>query len=326
MENFNVVLVNPNDNMIAVENFLMYENLGLALLASVLRKEGIRTTIIDAYAYDLGVDETVESILKESPSFIGFTCTYQSFPNVIEISNKIKNINDDIHISIGGEHATFTSKEILKHYNSIDSVIRGEGEDSILELVKAIYNKSSIDNIKGIHFQKNGVIHCNADRIAINDLDTIPYASRDTLMESMKLKKTILIGMIASRGCYSSCYFCNANKYFRLGGGKVLRRRSPENIVKEMLYLKENFVDKGADLRMQFYDATFVTPDKIGKKWALDIAEGLIRNNIKIPYDIFARADSFTEEDENLILKLKESGLVSAFVGFESNTDTILSA
>jgi len=136
--------------------------------------------------------------------------------------------------------------------------------------------------------------------------------------------------MLGSRGCYSKCSFCNAHDFFRLGGGKAVRRRSPQNIVDEVTELYENHVramiERGTDVTLYFYDATFIPPDRISKQWGKEIAEGLIRRGIRIPLKAYMRADSLADNDDELIALLKQAGLRSVFVGFDSGSNELLDA
>jgi radical SAM superfamily enzyme YgiQ (UPF0313 family) len=323
---FKIALVNPKDTTIPIEDYSVYENLGLATLAATLRSHGYQVRIIDGYAENLDHDVVADKVVKFDPNLVGFTCTYQSYPDVLEIGRKIKRQLLSVHLTIGGEHATFTANEILTESGIFDSVIRGEGEETLLELVTVMEFSEPLKSIRGIHFKYNGEISANPDRPAIQDLDKLPFASRDTIEYCLKKKKPALIGMLASRGCYNNCSFCNANKYFRLGGGKALRKRSPQNVVDEITLIYNNYISRGLQAKLYFYDANFVTRDKVGKQWAREIAEGMIKQGIYIPFEIFARADSFTEEDNDLVNIMKKAGLDSVFIGFESGTEDVLGA
>jgi hypothetical protein len=82
---------------------------------------------------------------------------------------------------------------------------------------------------------------------------------------------------------------------------------------------------RGVDVQLYFYDATFITHDRSSKEWVRGIALELIERGIAIPFRCFIRADSFNDGDDELIILLKNAGLVSVFVGFEAASDTALS-
>lgn len=321
---FKIALVNPKDTTIPIEDYAIYENLGLATLATTLRNHNYQVKIIDGYAKNLDHDIIAKKISEFQPNVVGFTCTYQSYPDVLKIGKEIKWRLPSAHFTIGGEHATYTANEILINSDIFDSVVRGEGELTLHELVTALASGQSLRYIKGIYFRHNSEIIENPERPAIQDIDTIAFASRDTLDYCLREGKTALIGMLASRGCYNNCSFCNANEFFRLGGGKMLRRRSPQNVVDELTLIYNKYLEHGLQAKLYFYDANFVTQDKKGKEWARNIAEGMIKRRIYIPFEIFARADSFTDEDDELINLMKKAGLESVFIGFESSSEDVL--
>lgn len=325
-KNYKIALINPKDSTIPIEDYVVYENLGLASLAAILRKNNYTVRIIDGYAENLDNDTVAKIAVEFHPDLVGFTCTFQSYPDVLKIGRKIKKQLREAHFTIGGEHATYTIDEILRESGIFDSVVRGEGEETLLELVSALDTDQSLNSVQGIHYKHNGGITANPDRPAIRDLDKLEFAARDTLEYCLNEKKPALIGMLASRGCLNNCSFCNANKFFRLGGGKVLRKRSPKNVVDELTLIYNNYISKGLQAKVYFYDANFVTLDKMGKQWAREIAEELVKRSVYIPFEIFARADSFSNDDDGLINIMKKAGLESIFIGFESGSEEVLDA
>src|SRR5437764_267754 len=239
---FKVALINPRDSSIPLEDYAVYENLGLALLAAYLRQHGYPVKIIDGYADDLSDSIVVQQTIEFRPHLVGFTCTYQTYDAVLAIAAAVRQHLPTVHCTLGGEHATYTAHEVLTASCLIDSVVRGEGEATLLDLVTAIESNRPLTSVQGLSFRSSGVVIENPNRAAITDLDALPFAARDTLKATVASGKSILIGMLASRGCYSKCSFCNANRFFRLGGGKVLRKRSPQNIVTEIATLYEEYV------------------------------------------------------------------------------------
>jgi radical SAM superfamily enzyme YgiQ (UPF0313 family) len=327
-----VALANPRDPHIPIGNYAVYENLGLGLIAAYLRQNGYQVHIVDGFAEDLQHGEVARRVIDFNPDLVGFACNFQTYDGVLEIAAALRERLPRAHFSIGSEHATYAAEEVLRDSPWMDSVVRGEGEETMLDLARALESSRPLASVEGIHFRSGDAVVGNPPRPSIRDLDKLPFAARDTLAQAAAGGKPILIGMLGSRGCYSKCSFCNAHHFFRLGGGKAVRRRSPQNIVDEVTELYESHVRdmmrRGIDVTLYFYDATFIPPDPISKQWGREIAEGLIRRGISIPFKAFMRADSFTdsEEDTELIELLKRAGLASVFVGFESGSNEILDA
>ncbi len=180
----------------------MYEHLGFGLLATVLREKGHEVEIFDACAKDWSTGETVTRILAFSPDFLGLTCTYQTYADALELAKQIKAHVDSVHVAFGGEHATFSSEDILSAETVVDTVVRGEGEQTIVELLRCLGKGGDLAQVKGIHFRDGNGIHKNPDRRAIEDLDSIPFAARDTLDYCLKEGKT---AAISSANCLAHC-------------------------------------------------------------------------------------------------------------------------
>ena len=181
---FKVALANPRDIHVPKEHYAVYEHLGLGLLTAVLRNKGCEVKIFDACAMDWPVDETVERILAYAPDFLGLTCTYVTYYDALEICRRVKKSMKSVHVVMGGEHATFSSLETLSEEKAVDIVVRGEGEETIAELVDHLREGKDVQPVKGIHYRVNGEIRRNPDRPAIEDLDAIPFAARDKAINS----------------------------------------------------------------------------------------------------------------------------------------------
>ncbi len=325
-KSYKVALVNPRDIHVPKEHYAVYEHLGLGLLAAVLRNTGCKVEIFDACAMDWPIDETVEKILAYAPDFLGLTCTYVTYDDALAICRHVKESMKSVHVAMGGEHATFTSEETLSQEKAVDIVVRGEGEETIAELVKHLREGKNLQEVKGIHYRLNDEIHRNPDRPALEDLDSIPFAARDTLEYCLEQGKNAAIGLIATRGCRWRCHFCNANRFLRMGGGKAQRRRSPGNVVDEIEGLYHTYFSKGLYGVMYFYDAEFVENTKPSKEWARQFAEEMIARNLRVPFETYGRVDSLSDKDAELIELLKQAGLVNIFLGLESGSQETLDA
>jgi radical SAM superfamily enzyme YgiQ (UPF0313 family) len=330
MGELSVALVNPRDPLLPGGGYPLYENLALAQMAAYLRQHGHPVLIVDGFAENLDDAAVAARVIAWRAGLVGFACTFQTYDEVLRIATAVRQRLPLAHLTIGSEHATYSAREILLDSPLIDSVIRGEGEETVLDLARAVATGRPLDSVAGIFFRAPDGIVENPARTSIHDLDRLPFAARDTLAHIAGSGRPIIVGILGSRGCYSKCSFCNAHDFFRLGGGKAVRRRSPQNIVDEVTELYENhlrgLLQRGADVTLYFYDATLIPPDRISKQWGREIAEGLIRRGIRIPMRAYLRADSLSDGDGELVALLKEAGLRSVFVGFDSGSNELLDA
>lgn len=97
---FRILLVSLNDGNVPVESYGSTEHLGLAYLASRLRKDGYVVKAIDAYATNTTLPQIIEDTVAFSPHLVGVTTEYNTFESAIEYCSKIKNICKGIPICV----------------------------------------------------------------------------------------------------------------------------------------------------------------------------------------------------------------------------------
>ena len=182
--------------------------------------------------------------------------------------------------------------------------MRGEGEQTIKEVVDAIENNSSIENIRGISFVKNrGIVH-NPDREFIQDLDSIPMPA----YELFNIKKYKVMSLISSRGCPYACKYCCAANFWK----RRIRNHSVDRAIAEMKILHEKFEVK----KFKFHDSTFT----LDKQRVLDISKK-IDENFYVTWSCEARADTL---DEEMLRTMRKSGCVFVFIGVDSASLQVL--
>lgn len=312
-----VLLINPpwikKDSNIWKDVASCMPPLGLAYIASFLEKCGINVKILDAHALRINLTSLV-NVLKEydKPNFIGITSTTSVINNAYECAEIAKKLFPDAKLIMGGVHPTVLPEEALeKEY--IDFVVRGEGEQTILELVKGkklkeinglSYKKRLVDRIKIIH---------NKERKLIKDINSFPFPAHHLLPIKRyypalgSYKKLPAMTMMVSRGCPGRCTFCH--KQF----GNTLRYRSAKNIVDEIKILQKNYGIK----EINFYDDTFTSL----QKEITEFCKILISESIKINWSCFSRVDFIHFE---LLKLMKKAGCHQIMYGVESSSEIIL--
>jgi len=275
--------------------------LGLLYLASSLEKENIEVEILDFQANFSSWEQIENTVKLQEYEFYGITSTTPIINNSYRISKIIKKHYPNSKVIFGGVHVTALPEEALGE-KSIDFVIRGEGENSLLELMKG----TPFENIPGLSYRKEDKFyHIKPDGL-ISDLDSLPFPAFHKI--NLKLYKPAFgayknlpaINMMATRGCLGKCTFCNSANI-------QLRKRSAENIFSEMKILANEYGIR----EIQFYDDTFtVYHDNIDK-----LCDLLITNKIKITWCCFARTDCVTQ---GLLNKMKRAGCHQVMYGIET--------
>ncbi|MFY1635017.1 B12-binding domain-containing radical SAM protein [Solwaraspora sp. WMMB335] len=321
-----VVLVNPQtDNDDMREMYIYHENLALGLAAALLRNDGHDVSIIDLRVDRKNEREASREIAASGCALIGVSVNYATLPSALKLAQLIK-MSGTAAIVFGGEHATYLDEKLLGEYRCVDFVIRGEGEDGLGELARAIERGEEPRALRGVSYfdeERQRVIR-NPNRTPMPSLDVLPFAARDVALRCRERGIPIEIGILGQRGCPFPCSFCNANRF--LGNDTMsLRYRSPKKMVDEMESLRPFFAEQ--NLLLRFYDATFVTRSLNSRAWVLDLCSELENRDVRVPFDVFVRADSFDFDkpgDLALIQRLRNVGMVSTYLGLEAGDDETL--
>ena len=289
------------------------ENLGIAYLKSSLLKKGYEVEIIDAWLNEYEVEDVFKKIIQEKDKilFVGISSYMSNTIPTIELINKIKSYDNEIQIVSGGFGPTFYPEEYLRQ--GADYVIRGEGEEAICELADSITAKQVPVEIKNICYKNGDKIIMNKMRCLKDNLDSIPFPSRDTIDTIIKKKSTV--NMVTARGCSGNCEFCSVISFFRLSNGKVWRTRSIKNIVDEI----EMLYKKGVRY-IKMVDDSFIDGTR-NEKWCKEFADEIEKRNLKVKLRGQIRADKVSDE---ILFHLKRAGFFSFACGIENGSPTSL--
>lgn len=303
-----IILVNPPSHTYRNPE----EHLGLAYLKSFLKVNKFNVDIIDGYLLGLSCRQVCKKIFKDKQvKIVGLSPSIDSLKESIEISNEIKKNRPDIFICWGGHLASFSAEDLLNNYSCVDFIVRGEGEITLLEIVKrnVSVNKFNLKNINGVVYRENGKVVFSDPRNLIEDLDDLPFPDR--LNTQKAVKQGSLVEISGSRGCYGNCSFCSINSLYKLSGGKKWRGRSAKNIVDELEQLNRKF---GFSM-FKFIDDSFFGPGTDSQERVEKIAEEIIKRDLKIRFRISIRSN---DVDKKVFIKLKKAGLYAVSIGIES--------
>ncbi len=304
-------LVNPPP-LKGVYRHQLYLSIGLAYMAAVLEEKGHEVTVIDCPALNLDQETLKSKLASIQPQIIGITSMTPTIQSAVLSAQVAKQACPNSTVVLGGPHATFMDKQVLAKENAVDVIVRGEGEQTLLELAQNAGNPKALDNIEGITFRKNGQAIRNPERPFIQNLDDLPRpAYKHFDLEKYRLFGRKMLPIITSRGCPSQCSFCTTSRIF----GRPFRARSPKNVVDELEWLQD---EHGADA-FSFYDDTFT----LDKNRALKICEDIKNRKLGIPWDCQTRVSTVTED---MLKIMREANCQQVFFGVESGCQTILDA
>lgn len=347
---FKILLIQP-----PIEDFYQthqrIEPIGLAYLASSLKKKGFLAEILDCqsvlkknpiklpsslsflkdfyisgnlspfrlfgnyYHFGLSYHE-MEILLKKSDARIfGISSMFSTYHNeAIKIAEIIKSIDKENIVIFGGAHVSCCPEEVIEN-RFVDFVVIGEGEKSLCSLLRCIAdeNLSEIKNVDGIGYKENGCVKINPKKTWIDTLDSIPFPSRELLSNgAYSVGRKRITKVFTSRGCPFSCSFCSV----KLSMGNSLRQRTPENILEEIIFCNKKFGIEAFD----FED------DNLGydKELFCKLLDLIIKNFGEKKLRLYAMNGILPSIiDKTVLDKMKKSGFENLNLTFTSLNDNI---
>ena len=243
--------------------------------------------------------EQLYAILRKY-ELVAFGGTIFEVEGAIDISQRLR--KEGITTLYGGPNAT-VNWELYSQY--FDIVARGEGEGLFDEIVE---NFNNLSKVKGLVYKENGGTRINEPRPLIENLDTLKFPAREKVNlsdyarhEEAYTKKQPVDTIVSSRGCPYDCYFCSSKWIW----SRKYRYRSPDNVIKEMLYMRERFKAKVFYFREDGFT--------IHRKRLLEFCQKV--KNLDMPWLCESRTDAL---DTELLKKMKEANCVAIWFGIES--------
>lgn len=289
-----------------------YPPLGLAYLAAVLEREGHEIKIFD-FSLDphTSLEDDVQAVCTFDPHLVGITAMTSVYHSALETATLLKAYLGR-PIVIGGPHATVYPERVLAESPVIDYVVRGEGEETIQELVHALCGNGDLSAVRGLTYKIRGEILSNPDRPLITDLDALPFPARhlfDLKRYGLRTPEgQPMATILSSRGCPYHCSYC-----FKGIVGRTYRQRSPENIIAE---IKQVIAQYGIR-NFYFIDDLFT----IDQRRLEAITEQLIREQLDIRWQCLGRVDRVNAE---ILRKMYEAGCRRIHFGIESGNEEVL--
>lgn len=291
--------------------------LGIAYLAAILNKSGHDVAALDPCPDNLSINEIADWIQSQRPDVLGIsTLTYMS-KQAYNLANEVKKRMPMLPIILGGAHCTGFPETVMLESRNIDVVVIGEAEGRIVQLVEALGQGNNPDYIPGLIFKetKTGKIRDTGVPPQITDLDSLPFPARSLFDHSRyhpfpdQVRKKPVTNLITSRGCpWRKCKFC-------FEGGKYMpryRRRSPENVIEELIEVK-----KQGFRGVAIWDDSFC----FSEKWISRFCELFRERQLDLSWTCYGRVDQITEQ---MVRDISLAGCFSIYFGFESGDQSIL--
>ncbi len=301
---------------------------GLAYVMTAMKNAGYDFDYLDLIAHTPSDAQIEQAISQEDYDVVCFGCIVTGYDKVKKLAAQIRETLPQTCI-IAGNTVASSIPEILLSNTDVDIAVMGEGDVTIVELMNALREKRPLSSVAGICYRESGQFRRTPDRPTIKNLDELPiidYSLFDTetyitnaydvQIASGQTPEVVERSMYvnSARGCIGSCTFC-----YHAFQNKRYRTRSPQSILGEIAFL----IDKYRINKVALSDElTFFS-----KRQTLAFAEAIIASGLKFTWGCQCRANLFdSEEDLEIIGRMKEAGCVSAFYSLETADPTILKA
>jgi anaerobic magnesium-protoporphyrin IX monomethyl ester cyclase len=288
-------------------------NLGLGYLGATLSKYGFKVTILD---FRLGNEVILESVRSNTPLLIGFSLIFQYYlPEFMRLAAFLRESGVKSHFCIGGHFPTLRYQQLLEAVPELDTVVRCEGELTLLELMQRLAIGHDWRDVEGIAYCEGDQCVATPPRRLIEKLDDLPDPLRPN--ESLAVLGKMASPILASRGCARHCAFCSIRQFYRQAPGKQVRVRSPDEVVREMRTLYEQ---RHVSIFL-FQDDDFPLWGDFGRHWVERFMKALETNDLlgRVIWKISCRADEVKPE---LFNRMRAAGLYMVYLGLESGTES----
>lgn len=321
----NILLINVS---LRPESKLKLFPIGIGYIATAMKQADFLFDYLDIDVHRYTEDEVETFIKNKSYDVICMGCIVTGYKYIKQLCAVVRKYHPKSYIVVGNSVAT-SIYETLLTMTEADIAVMGEGDITIVELLKTITSKQPLSNVLGITYKKDGKIYKNALRPPIENISVLPHIdfslfdvekyienTPEQINETVPLPRESLraLPINTARGCIADCTFCYHN--FR---GCKYRYRSMDSIVTELKEMVKkynlNYVFVGDEL-------TFFS-----RKRAQEFANAILKNDLHFYWEGTCRADCFKlNEDVEILKDLKRAGCVSIAYSLESAEPEILKA
>jgi anaerobic magnesium-protoporphyrin IX monomethyl ester cyclase len=297
--------------------------LGPAYIAASLEEAGFEVKVVDLTfsiegRYDVG--RVAKAILNLEPGVVGISSFTSTITSAYTIANAVKKKAKDLPIVIGGPHASALPHRTLEECPAVDAAIIGEGEYAFRDFTRHLFDKgrqrAPVD-LKGVVFRRGSQLLGDPKPVYIEELDRLPFPARHLFnlkkyAESsyyFDAKQVPVTSIVTSRGCPYGCLYCS-----RTSSGHRFRVRSPENVVRELEWLKNAGFNE-----VQIVDDDF-TEDR---ERVLELCRLIKAKGLDMSFNLLGgiRVDKV---DEELLSTMYDAGCYVIHFGVESGDDQVL--
>ncbi len=310
-----ILLITPPYHSGVVESAGVWLNVGFVYIAGSLRTAGYDPVYYDAMSHWHKLETIGKRIQAEKPDVVATTAFTAGIVDALKVLKLAKEINPHIVTVIGNVHPTFCYEEMFRdHAAYVDYIVRGEGEETLVDLLNTLNAGGDVSKVKSIVYMDNGNLAVTPSRGFIKDLDALPLAWDlvDWPIYTYRTMENSRLAIVSSsRGCSQQCSFCSQQLFWQ----RNWRGRSPENFVGELEFLRDTY---GVNVVM----ISDETPTLERQRWER-ILDLLIERNVGTKILMETRVDDILR-DEDIMWKYQKADIDHIYVGVEATNQEAL--
>lgn len=298
-------------------------NVFILYVAALLEKNGYQVAYADAAIEKWDKEKLKDFLEKDDSNIYAFYTVFLSEETDKKVHQIVRETKKNLPIIFFGPQPTYKPEKYILDENTY--VVRGEPEQTFLELVSSLEKNSSLESVKGISFLENKKMINNETREIMENLDDLPFPARHLIKKELyhtpKLSPRPFTVMITSRGCSHRCYYCVpcSESFAR----ELEWRKSRGNYSKPKVGLRspENVIEEFKQLKKEGYKSVSILDDQFvwGEERTIKICNGI--KDLGIEWGCLSRADHL---NESTIKAMAEAGCKYVDIGVESFDQRVL--
>ena len=309
-----IVLINPGRHFIANAYGLGYLiPLGLVSMGGPLIDAGFTVTLIDQDLYGWSFPKLIKEIADFNADYIllGHSGSTAAHKTAIQTIKAIHQALPHLRIVYGGVYPSYAHQAVMAECEEIDAIVRGEGEQTIVGLIRTWEQTSDLSYVDGVTWRDGQEIIVNRSRTPIKNLDE--YRPGWELVDWPRYSMfgfRSAAGVQYSRGCTLTCTYCGQWMFW-----KKWRHRSPENVVEQLKILANQY-----DVKIVWFaDENFAADREAAQR----ILELIADANLGLSLNLNMTAADVVR-DADLIPLYKQAGVDYIVMGIETLKDDVV--
>jgi anaerobic magnesium-protoporphyrin IX monomethyl ester cyclase len=309
-----ITLITPPYHAGVVEAAGTWLNLGFVTIAGSLRRAGYEVDYYDAMGLWHDWPRIQARLLDFAPDLVATTAFTASIVDALRLLDLAKAVNPQVITALGNVHPTFCFEELLALSGSIDYIVRGEGEHTLVQLLACLTAGGDPRKVPGLAFRHGQQVVATPAAPFISDLDALipAWDLVEWPIYSYHPKPGSRLAIVSSaRGCMQHCSFCSQQLFWQ----RTWRARSPENFVGELEMLHREY---GVTVAMLADEL----PTLDRRRWER-ILDLLIERQVGVDLLMETRVDDILR-DADIMDKYRRAQVEHIYVGVEAGTQAVL--